>query len=49
MGNLLIGGFTGDTNGLVLPAKPASEIKLFFEDPALSDVWLAVTWSSAQE
>lgn len=48
MGNLLVGRFTGGTSGLVRPAKPASEIKLFFEDRTVSDVWLAVTWSSAQ-
>ena len=47
MGNLLVGRFTGDANGLVRPAKPVSEIKLFLEDRALADVWLAVTWSSA--
>jgi Tc toxin complex TcA C-terminal TcB-binding domain len=47
--NLLVGRFTDNANGLVLPAKPVTEIKLFFdEDPALSDFWLAVTWSSAQ-
>ena len=32
MGNLLVGRFTGDAAGLARPAKPASEIKLFFEE-----------------
>jgi hypothetical protein len=49
MGNLLVGRFTDDQNGLVPPAKPVSEIKLFFEDRMVSDVWLAITWSSAAQ
>ena len=48
MGNLLVGRFTGGANGLVPPETPTAEIKLFLEDRALSDLWVAVTWSSAE-
>jgi hypothetical protein len=48
MGNLLVGRFTGGATGLVPPATPVAEIKLFFEDRDLSDLWVAVTWSSAE-
>ncbi len=48
IGSLLSGRFTGDANGLVLPASPTAEIKMFFEDRELSDLWLAVTWVRRQ-
>jgi hypothetical protein len=40
LGNLLIGPLTAG-----LPATPTGEVKLFLDTRALSDVWLAVTWS----
>ena len=48
MGNLLVGRFTGGATGLVIPATPVAEIKLFLEDRTLSDLWVAVRWSSAE-
>jgi hypothetical protein len=39
LGGLLVGKLSE------LPAKPASEIKLTFEDRALQDLWIAITWA----
>ncbi|RLB02439.1 MAG: toxin, partial [Deltaproteobacteria bacterium] len=44
LGNLLIGKLTN----IALPAKPTGELKLYFEDAKLSDLWLAVTWSRSE-
>jgi hypothetical protein len=41
MGNVLIGKFTS----MAMPAAPVGDIKLFFDDRELADLWLAVTWS----
>jgi hypothetical protein len=41
-GNLLVGKLA-DTP---LPTKPAGTLKLFFDDKAMEDLWIAVTWSS---
>ena len=41
LGNLLVGRLTK----IALPAKPAGEFTLFFDDKALTDLWLALTWS----
>lgn len=41
MGNLLRGALTAG-----LPAAPVAPLKLCFEDKALSEVWIAVTWGS---
>jgi hypothetical protein len=43
MGNLLIGRFTG----MALPATPAEDVKLYFNDNEVADLWIAVTWSCA--
>jgi hypothetical protein len=43
MGNLLIGKFTG----MALPATPVEDVKLYFNDNEVADLWIAVTWSSA--
>jgi hypothetical protein len=49
LGELLVGKLTGGATGIALPAIPVGELKLFFDEPAiLTDLWLAVTWSSAQ-
>jgi hypothetical protein len=42
MGNLLVGKFTH----IGLPATPAGDMNLFFEDKEMADLWIAVTWSS---
>lgn len=44
LGNLLVGRLTGGTTGIALPANPAGELKLFFDDKAIADLWLAITW-----
>ncbi|MFN8471146.1 MAG: insecticidal toxin protein [Anaerolineae bacterium] len=40
LGSLLVGPLTAD-----LPATPTGDVKLFLDTRAVSDVWLAVTWS----
>ena len=40
MGNLLRGQLTAG-----LPAKPDGELKLFLDTKAITDLWIAVTWS----
>lgn len=45
MGDLLVGKFTNEENGIALPS-PVGEIKLFFDERALDDLWIAVTWSA---
>ena len=47
LGNLFGGRFTGGATGLALPANPVTELKLYFETKALTDLWLAVVWSKA--
>jgi Tc toxin complex TcA C-terminal TcB-binding domain len=44
MGNVLIGKFTNAVNGIALPAKPVGELKLYFDDNAIGDLWIAITW-----
>lgn len=44
-GNLLVGRLTGGATGIALPAKPVGEIKLFFDQRDVADLWIAVTWS----
>lgn len=41
-GNLLSGHF----DKIALPKTPVEEIKLFFDDKLIQDLWIAVTWSS---
>jgi hypothetical protein len=41
LGNLLIGKLTN----IPLPVRPTGELKLYFEDTKLSDLWIAVSWS----
>ena len=40
IGNLLVGKFTN----IGLPAAPEGSVKLYFDDRALDDVWIAITW-----
>jgi hypothetical protein len=42
LGNLLVGKLVQ----IALPAKPVGELKLFFDDKAMADVWIVVKWSS---
>jgi len=42
LGNLLVGKLVN----IVLP-KPVGELKLFFDDKAMADLWIAVKWSGA--
>lgn len=42
LGNLLV----GKLSQIGLPESPITELKLYFDDKALSDLWLAVTWSA---
>jgi hypothetical protein len=44
MGNVLIGKFTNAASGIALPAKPVGELKLYFDDNAIGDLWIAITW-----
>ncbi|UVO28152.1 hypothetical protein [Bradyrhizobium arachidis] len=41
MGKVLTGNFTS----MALPAAPVGDLKLFFDDKELGDLWIAVTWS----
>ncbi|MDM0106560.1 hypothetical protein QTH97_16560 [Variovorax sp. J22R24] len=43
MGNVLIGKFTS----MALPAAPVVDLKLFFDDKDLGDLWIGVTRSGA--
>lgn len=43
MGNVLIGKFTS----MALPAAPVADLKLYFDEKDLGDLWVAVTWSGA--
>ena len=45
-GNLLMGSLTGGATGIALPAAPVGEIKLFFDQKDVVDLWMAVTWGS---
>lgn len=45
-GDVLGGSFRGEGSGIPLPEKPDSELKLFFEEKDLKDLWIAVTWSA---
>ncbi len=46
MGNLFVGRLTGDgpPPGVAVPEAPVGDIKLFFDDKELADLWIAVTW-----
>lgn len=43
LGNLFVGKLTNVT----LPAKPIGELKFYFENAQLSDLWIALAWSGA--
>lgn len=47
LGNLLTGKLSGGATGIKLPEKPTGEVKLYFEDKNLADLWIAVTWCGA--
>jgi hypothetical protein len=40
LGGLLAGKLTN----IALPANSVGEMKLFFEDKVIKDMWLAITW-----
>lgn len=42
LGNLLV----GKLSNIPLPTKPVGELKLFFADRAIEDLWITVTWGS---
>lgn len=42
---LLVGKLTGGEEGIDLPAKPMGELKLFFDENSIADLWLALTWN----
>ncbi|SEJ19928.1 hypothetical protein SAMN04244579_03464 [Azotobacter beijerinckii] len=42
---LLVGKLTGGEKGIDLPAKPMGELKLFFDENSIADLWLALTWN----
>lgn len=42
LGNLLV----GKLSNIALPPNPVGELKLFFDDKTMEDLWIAVTWSS---
>jgi hypothetical protein len=42
LGNLLVGKFTN----IDLPSSPVGELKFFFEDREIGDLWIAVAWGS---
>jgi len=42
MDNLLVGKIADDS----LPTTPTEELKFFFDDKAMADIWVAVTWGS---
>jgi hypothetical protein len=44
LGNLLIGRLSDKT----MPAAPVADLKLYFDDKDLGDLWLAVTWSGTR-
>jgi hypothetical protein len=46
-GNLLVGRLGTPGTGIPVPGSPTGEIKLFFDDKAIGDLWLAVTWKGA--
>jgi hypothetical protein len=43
LGDLVAGKLTA----IALPPTPVDDVKLFFDDAAMADLWLAVTWSGA--
>ena len=42
LGNLLV----GKLKNIGLPPSPVAELKLYFDDPAISHLWIALTWSA---
>jgi Tc toxin complex TcA C-terminal TcB-binding domain len=47
LGNLLVGKLTAGATGVALPPTPTGQLKLFFEDRTLDDLWLALTFGGA--
>jgi hypothetical protein len=45
LGNLYVGKLTE----IAVPSRPVSELKLYFEDNEIADLWLAVTWAGEQD
>lgn len=41
--NLLVGRLTGGTDGITLPP-PEGELKLYFDDRSMVDMWILITW-----
>jgi hypothetical protein len=42
LGNLLV----GKLSNIAVPTNPVGELKLFFDDKTMEDLWITVTWSS---
>jgi len=47
LGDVLSGQFSAGTGGIGLPETPITALKLCFDDWAMSDLWIAITWSGA--
>jgi hypothetical protein len=45
LGNLLVGSFGGGETDIDLPPKPEGELILYFDDNAIADLWVAMTWA----
>lgn len=45
LGNLLVGRLSGGDAGIALPAKPEGTLKLYFDENAIADLWLTITWT----
>lgn len=43
--NLLVGSFTGGVAGIALPAQPEGTLTLYFNENAISDLWLVIGWT----
>ncbi|MEO8677784.1 MAG: neuraminidase-like domain-containing protein [Vicinamibacterales bacterium] len=46
-GGLLQAPFSDAAPGMPRPASPVGDVKLYFDDNAATEMWLAVTWSGA--
>jgi hypothetical protein len=45
-GTLLVGHFTEGATGIALPNNPVTALNLFFQEKAIADLWIGVTWAS---
>lgn len=42
--DLLVGKLTGEATGIALPLEPVGDLKLYFDEKAMKDLWIAITW-----